>query len=191
MPSVKAVILYPNYLIMLGLKTLLKDLFSVNVIFASAELDKSGEETLSDGEFDLCFISKEWFEAQGKRLKKKLTPKSVLLIETKSVTERTENTLQIDLSSEEILAAIRENLATLSPQNSNSSGPGLSEREIEVLKLVTKGHLNKEIADILNISIHTVIAHRRNITSRLGIKTVSGLTVYAILNGITSSGLHR
>ena len=44
--------------------------------------------------------------------------------------------------------------------------------------------LNKEIADQYNISIHTVISHRKNITRKIGIKTVAGLTVYALLNGL-------
>ena len=42
--------------------------------------------------------------------------------------------------------------------------------------------MNKEIADRLSISIHTVITHRKNITRKTGIKTVAGLTVYALLN---------
>ena len=44
------------------------------------------------------------------------------------------------------------------------------------------GYANKEIAEKLFISIHTVISHRKNITDKLGIKSISGLTVYAILN---------
>ena len=44
--------------------------------------------------------------------------------------------------------------------------------------------LNKEIADQYNISIHTVISHRKNISRKTGIKTVAGLTVYALLNGL-------
>ena len=60
----------------------------------------------------------------------------------------------------------------------------LSEREKEVLVLVAKGLLNKEIADRLNISVNTVITHRKNITRKTGIKTAPGLTVYAILEGL-------
>lgn len=56
----------------------------------------------------------------------------------------------------------------------------LSEREIEVLTQMVKGFANKEIADNLNISIHTVISHRKNITEKTGIKSLSGLTIYAI-----------
>ena len=44
--------------------------------------------------------------------------------------------------------------------------------------------LNKEIADLYNISIYTVITHRKNITRKTGIKTVAGLTVYALLNNL-------
>lgn len=60
----------------------------------------------------------------------------------------------------------------------------LSDREKEVLVLVARGLLNKEIADKLNISINTVITHRKNITRKTGIKTAPGLTVYSILNGL-------
>ena len=62
----------------------------------------------------------------------------------------------------------------------------LSEREKTILSYVAKGLTNKEIADKLFLSTHTVITHRKNITNKLGIKTISGLTVYAILNNIIS-----
>jgi len=60
----------------------------------------------------------------------------------------------------------------------------LTKRETEVLRLLTQGLLNKEIADKLGISLHTAISHRKNIISKLGIKTVSGLTIYAMMHGI-------
>jgi DNA-binding NarL/FixJ family response regulator len=58
----------------------------------------------------------------------------------------------------------------------------LSEREIDILKHVAYGLTNQEIADKLFLSVHTVTTHRKNITGKLGIKTVSGLTVYALMN---------
>lgn len=58
----------------------------------------------------------------------------------------------------------------------------LSEREREILVSVARGKTNKEIADMHNISIHTVISHRKNISRKTGIKTIAGLTVYALLN---------
>lgn len=60
----------------------------------------------------------------------------------------------------------------------------LSKREMDVLVAVAKGMMNKEIADQMNISIHTVISHRKNITRKTGIKSVAGLTVYALLNNL-------
>lgn len=68
----------------------------------------------------------------------------------------------------------------------NSSSSELSPRENEVLRLVAMGYINKEIADKLNISINTVLSHRKNISSKLGIKSVSGLSVYAMMNGYIS-----
>lgn len=62
----------------------------------------------------------------------------------------------------------------------------LSEREIGVLKLLVAGNSNKEIADNLNISTNTVISHRKNISHKTGIKSVSGLTIFAVVNNIIS-----
>ncbi len=59
----------------------------------------------------------------------------------------------------------------------------LSQREIEVLTLIVKGYINKEIADRLNLSLSTVITHRRNITEKLNRKSVGALTVYAVTHG--------
>ena len=59
----------------------------------------------------------------------------------------------------------------------------LSDREIEVLSLVAQGHINKEIAYILNISMPTVVSHRKNITEKLGMKSISALTIYAVMHG--------
>ncbi len=59
----------------------------------------------------------------------------------------------------------------------------LSDREIEVMSLIAQGFINKEIADKLNIGLATVITHRRNIVDKLGIKSVSALTIYAVMHG--------
>lgn len=67
-----------------------------------------------------------------------------------------------------------------------SGSKDLSSREIEVLKQIVKGETNKEVASHLCISLNTVLTHRKNITSKLGIKTIPGLTFYAITNGIIS-----
>ena len=67
-------------------------------------------------------------------------------------------------------------------QNPRSDINELSARERDILKAVAKGMTNNEIADEFNISIYTVISHRRNISQKLGINSIPGLTVYAIMN---------
>lgn len=59
----------------------------------------------------------------------------------------------------------------------------LSSREIEVMSLVVKGYINKEIADLLNLSLSTIVSHRKNLMSKLGLRSVSALTIYAVMHG--------
>ena len=59
----------------------------------------------------------------------------------------------------------------------------LSDREIEVMSLIVQGYINKEIADRLNIGLATVVTHRKNIMDKLGMKSVSALTIYAVMHG--------
>lgn len=68
--------------------------------------------------------------------------------------------------------------------DNSSASYELSKRETDVLVLVAKGLTNKEIADQLNVSPHTVMSHRKNIMHKTGIKSVAGLTVYAMLNNL-------
>ena len=73
-----------------------------------------------------------------------------------------------------------------SEKKSIESAPVLSDREVDVLKLLIQGLSNKEIADKLNISTHTVITHRKNISVKTGIKSLSGLTIYAVVQNLIS-----
>lgn len=78
-----------------------------------------------------------------------------------------------------VLSIIKEAKKIETPADSQ-----LSSREKEVLREVAGGKTNKEIADTLCISINTVITHRKNISGKLGIHSVSGLSLYAVMNGI-------
>ncbi len=71
-------------------------------------------------------------------------------------------------------------------QKNTAYDDNLTERETEVLTSLVHGLSNKEIAESLNISIHTVITHRKNITAKTGIRSESGLTIYAISKKIVS-----
>ena len=82
-----------------------------------------------------------------------------------------------------IIAGLRR-LSEAAPDSRADAGYELTEREEEILVSVARGLANKEIADKHHISIHTVISHRKNIARKTGIKTVAGLTVYALLNNL-------
>ena len=62
----------------------------------------------------------------------------------------------------------------------------LSQREKDIVICVVKGMTNKEIAEKLFLSIHTVITHRRNISKKLQIHSAAGLTIYAIVNKLVT-----
>lgn len=97
----------------------------------------------------------------------------------------TDGCIFMHTTGEEIHTLVSTLLQSVSdPQGEKPGNGDLSNRERDVLQLVALGHSNKEIADKLFISIHTVISHRKNITEKLGIKSISGLTVYALLNKI-------
>jgi DNA-binding CsgD family transcriptional regulator len=91
--------------------------------------------------------------------------------------------LDLSLSKSELLGALQTIVRESGFEENASPREGkLSDRERTILRYVTLGFTNKEIAERLFISTHTVITHRKNITRKIGIKTVSGLTVYALLN---------
>ena len=91
-------------------------------------------------------------------------------------------TIHVNDNVNSIIEAIQQAIQSFFEEKVTSSS--LTERELEILRLVALGNASKEIADKLNISVHTVVTHRKNITEKLGIKSISGLTVYAILNKI-------
>ena len=71
---------------------------------------------------------------------------------------------------------------TNNPESEAEHASSLSEREKDIVAEVAKGLTNKEIADKLNLSIHTVTTHRKNISRKTVINSISGITVYAIIN---------
>lgn len=95
--------------------------------------------------------------------------------------------LNIYDSSSQILSVINNQLNLKQLDNGDrEESEILSDRETEVLLQLIKGHTNKEIADILYISVHTVISHRRNIMIKTGIRSQAGLALYAVSKSLIS-----
>ena len=79
---------------------------------------------------------------------------------------------------------VTKNITTMIRNSDTEQSEPISEREKDVIIGVVQGLQNKEIADKLCISVNTVITHRRNIARKLQIHSPSGLTIYAIVNGL-------
>jgi DNA-binding NarL/FixJ family response regulator len=99
--------------------------------------------------------------------------------------------LQIDADKQTLSKQFEEMIEKGAGKKKIQQNSTLSEREISILKLVALGLTNNDIGEKLYISTHTVMTHRKNITRKLGIKTVSGLTVFAILNNIIKAEEYR
>ena len=163
-----------------GLQSLLVDYFQPVEIspFPTLEaLQANGMES-----FDYYFTEAELF-TEGADYFLPRRNKTIVVVSHSEATHNG-NTLQClatDLTPEQL-----QQIFEAASQQELEGNKELSSREIDVLQLVAKGITNKEIADKLNISLNTVLTHRKNITTKLGIKTVSGLTFYAIMNGLLS-----
>ena len=134
----------------------------------------------SSAEPDIFFIDQATLVANlGFFLPRKA--KTVILVNSNIVVDDMK-TLDVTVGDSQMISELNAILEADKKEDRSSSM--LSAREIEVLRLIAMGHINKEIANELNISINTVLTHRKNLTSKLGIKSVSGLSFYAMMNGI-------
>jgi DNA-binding CsgD family transcriptional regulator len=185
----RIIVIHPSEIIRLGLHSIIKSLFDIDAILLSRidelnsylEIRDTTILFLLDPEFN-----KDQFMSAVENFKKSNAVKIVHLEESIDIDYRNGN-CDCSFSINASKAKIFDLLDPYLKQNNDSrkSKPTeLTEREIDVLKEVALGKTNKDIAEELFISFHTVISHRKNITEKLGIKSISGLTVYAILNNL-------
>jgi DNA-binding CsgD family transcriptional regulator len=174
-------IVSPNQLQAIGLKTILSEYFSPNEVDIQSEFDNS----LNKHSAEYIFLPSDMYLAHNKKLQS-ITRKLVILTEFEQDEESFENPAMLNttLSQAELVDKLDIIFKKNSGKRVDDENEKLSSREVEVLVLVARGFINKQIADKLSISMHTVMSHRKNITHKLGIKTVSGLTMYALLNGL-------
>jgi len=111
-----------------------------------------------------------------------------LTLHLDTMTDYSNQTINLSDTTALVCYKVNEVLTSFLATNARETGTELTRREIEVLQLLTKGYANKEIADQLFVSTHTVISHRKNISEKTGIKSASGLTMYAILKKIIDVG---
>ena len=183
MPDKKIAIVSSCSLSGFGLKKILVEYFGKNQInhfFTAKELMAHNPEN-----FDLFFIPAEPVLLNYEFfLPRKL--KTIILTNDYS-NNLPFQTLKTDNQISFIIDDIQNILDNISKNENNNSQEELSNREIEVLKLITKGMINKEIAEELFICLNPVFTHRKNITPKLGLTMVSALTFYAMMTGLITS----
>ena len=179
------VIILKDTLQYLGLQNLLTSYFSpveITCYDTFAAFSEGGMDT-----YDYYFTTSAQFLLNADFFLPRKNKTVVLVKEEPDVTSSAfSNFLPVSAPQEEIIDCLQDLFTSDSTLLPGEGNKDLSSREIEVLQLIVKGAINKEIADKLSISLNTVLSHRKNITTKLGIKTVSGLTFYAIMNGYIS-----
>lgn len=178
-------ILSDSYLLRTALKNIINDSFVNNTIYEFSCFDDINvfNEQLPDFIiFDL--MSCELSEINISELRIKYNKSKFVRLDR--FIAKSDNLYDIIISIISEKSEIIKSLKKAYPEKEKYSSE-LSARENEIIALVAKGLTNNEIAEQLFISSHTVITHRKNIVKKLGIKTVSGLTVYAVLNGLVNA----
>lgn len=100
----------------------------------------------------------------------------------RSIIEQFDDIIGINDSSAKIIQILESSIKREKKGGNKSTMEELSDRERVILVAVAKGMMNKEIAHLHNISVHTVVSHRKNIARKTRIRTVPGLLIYALLN---------
>ncbi|MBE6309857.1 MAG: hypothetical protein E7080_02235 [Bacteroidales bacterium] len=178
MKKINAIILHEDSLISLGLSKILRELFNIEV-----NIEHNLSDAMNLDDYDLIFVSPNTFAlCHTKFITLKFKIIFISNFNSNHPQENTENFISSQWTEEAIINYIGKKISSLTEIKSSKNE--LSKREIDVLKLIVSGYLNKQIADELNISINTVLTHRKNLTAKLGIKSVSGLSVYAMMNGL-------
>jgi DNA-binding CsgD family transcriptional regulator len=179
-------IILPDTLQSIGLRSLLIDYFSPVEITLFTSFDTF--TTAGKEYFDFYFTLPDFFVVHADFFLLKRNRTICILHGTGGCPDiNTCNYLRIHTSQESVIEQLRQILQEESAFNSlTETSKELSTRETDVLQLIVTGITNKEIADKLCISLNTVLTHRKNITAKLGIKTIPGLTFYAITNGLIS-----
>ena len=170
----------------LGLYSLLSDYFPQ---FATRRFSSFLQFAKDTDSFDFYFTDADTYASNLDYFLLRRSKTFILIHEAKPSLTNTSSLLLPSQGNMDTLIEILQPVLTSDSQVSTPTFEGskeLSAREINVLQEIVRGSTNKEIADHLNISLNTVLSHRKNITAKLGIKTVSGLTFYAIMNGIVS-----
>ena len=179
----KLLIVEPSEVIVEGLRGVLENQIRFKVLEPESNVDRLQERLLA-ARPDILLINPTMVDDAAKL--REICPMAVVALVYQYVERDVLRQYDAVVDIRDSRPLIIETLTQASPGDieTGMSNYELTKRETAVLVQLAQGKTNQEIADVLNVSVHTVISHRKNITHKTGIKSVAGLTVYAMLNNL-------
>ena len=187
----KIIIVEPSPIVSAGLASYFDDIKQVSIVSQLDRIDRM-EEKLAAYNPDILIINPLLiaYDTNEHFLKicrdfSNVTPVALVTSYVDAgILKQFKDVIEINDSKQKVVTKIFNLLSDNKLTQDKPESIELSNRETDVLVALVKGLTNKEISDKLYISVHTVITHRKNIVRKTGIKSVSGLTVYALLNNL-------
>ncbi len=187
----KIIIVEPSPIVSAGLASYFDDTKQISVVSQLDSLDRLEEklaaynpEMLIINPLLVSFAANEMFRKLLRDFPNVIAVALVTSYIDKTVLDYFGDVIEMNDTKQKVVSKIFNLLNDNNLVQEKTESVELSNRETDVLVALVKGMTNKEISDKLFISVHTVITHRKNIIRKTGIKSVSGLTVYALLNNL-------
>lgn len=189
---IKVVLIESSFLIISGIEKMLAELpgMLLTDVFDGSEKNLAG--SISETKPDILLINPEKADVKLNLLLKTFENSEKIIViglcfsnTPTNVASHFRHKLDINSEKHELLVQFKSIVKPIL-KSENKEDLSLTEREKNILRLVALGFTSIAIADKLFLSIHTVNTHRKNILKKLGIKTVSGLMVYALMNDIVN-----
>ncbi len=189
MANISFIICDQSFLVRKGLAVVISKIPSTKVIY-SIDNEDEAQKILKNTDADFVLINPDIFQKNKSEivLKRVCKTRTIALLNNPHQYPVNSQFAEIIYYSDTQSTILKKINHLISKKEANQKKQKkqeeISSREASIVKYIALGYTNKEIADKLFISTHTVVTHRKNITRKLGIKTVPGLTIYAIINNI-------
>ena len=191
MKNNKIIIAEPSPIVAAGLSSFFDNMNQISVVSIVDNIDNLQNKMVVHNP-ELLIINPILFGYAIDKLYKQISQNfpdtiSIALVSSyldKSLLKNFDDIIELNDNKQKIINKIVNILNKNDESSAQNDSVDLSNREIDVLVCISKGMTNKDISDLLNISVHTVITHRKNIVKKTGIKSVAGLTVYALINNL-------
>lgn len=187
----KLIIVEPSPIVIAGLLDFFEDINQIQIVSKLDNIDDLQEKMIVHNP-ELLIINPLMFGYSNNNFIKQINqnyPQTICIALVTTFIDKNflkffREKIELSDNKQKVVSKIMSLLNNNDEASSQNDSIDLSNRETDVLICVAKGMTNKDISEFLNISIHTVITHRKNIIRKTGIKSVSGLTVYALLNNL-------